>query len=62
MKYRHTFVPIDDRATWVVSEVSARQRRHLLWGLVGLIMWLSLPLLLATRSRNTRQLLEGGAA
>jgi hypothetical protein len=62
MKYRHTSVPVEDRATQVVDEVSARLRRHPLWGEVGLSMWLSLPLLFSFRSRKTRQLLAGGAA
>jgi hypothetical protein len=60
MRYLHTFVPIDDRSARVVDEVSLRLRSHLRWGLTGLIMWPSLPLLSAARSRKTQQLLERG--
>jgi len=62
MKFRHTFLPVDEAMTEVVDEVTAQPRRHLLWGLVGLGMRLGLPVLFAYRGRKTRELLEGERA
>jgi ligand-binding SRPBCC domain-containing protein len=58
--HRHTFVPIDQEVTEVVDEIQAGLRRHLLWGPVGLAMWLGLPMLFAYRGWKTRRLLENG--
>ena len=58
--HRHEFVSLDERRTEVVDRVDARLRPHLLWGPVGLGMWISLPLLFAFRQWNTKRLLEGG--
>lgn len=60
--HRHTFLAMDGGATQVVDQVEARVRRHLLWGPVGLAMWLGLPLLFAYRGWRTRRLLERDAA
>jgi ligand-binding SRPBCC domain-containing protein len=56
--HRHTFVPIDQETTEVRDEVEVRIRKNLLWGPIGLGMWLTLPLLFAYRSWKTRRLLE----
>ncbi len=56
--HRHSFVPVDETTTAVVDEISFRLQPHPFWGLVGLGMWLNLPLLFAYRAWRTRQLLE----
>jgi ligand-binding SRPBCC domain-containing protein len=56
--HRHTFVEVDSETTGVIDEVEARLKPHLGWGLVGLGMWLGLPLLFAYRGWKTRRLLE----
>jgi ligand-binding SRPBCC domain-containing protein len=56
--HRHTFVPLDERTTEVVDDIQARLQWHPLWGTVGLLMWLGLPLLFAYRGWKTRRLLE----
>jgi ligand-binding SRPBCC domain-containing protein len=60
--HRHTFESVEEGATEVLDEVEARLKPHLLWGLVGLGIWLGLPLLFAYRGWKTRRLLEGDAA
>lgn len=56
--HRHTFLNVDGHTTEVVDEIQATLRAHLYHGLVGLGMWLSLPLLFAYRGWRTRHLLE----
>jgi ligand-binding SRPBCC domain-containing protein len=56
--HRHEFVAVDEKTTRVVDEINASLRKHPLWGLVGLGMWLGLPLLFAYRGWRTRRLLE----
>jgi len=56
-EHRHSFVPIDEGKTTVIDEVSVELSRHWLWKLVGLSMWLTLPLLFAFRGWKTRQIL-----
>lgn len=56
--HRHAFVQSGDRQTEVQDEVEAEIRPHFFWGLVGLGMWLSMPLLFAYRGWKTRQILE----
>ncbi len=58
-EHRHTFTPLDNHTTDVVDEIHARLRWHLLWGPVGLALWLGLPILFAYRGWKTRRLLEG---
>ena len=60
--HRHTFVQIAEDSTEVLDEVEASLKPHVLWSLVGLAMWLGLPLLFAYRGWKTRRLLEGDAA
>jgi ligand-binding SRPBCC domain-containing protein len=60
-QHRHSFVKIGPEMTEVVDEVEAVLRPHLVWGPVGLVMWLGLPLLFAYRGWKTRRFLEGVA-
>jgi ligand-binding SRPBCC domain-containing protein len=56
--HRHAFLPVNETTTAVVDEIKLSLRTHPLWGLVGLGMWLSLPLLFAYRGWKTRQLIQ----
>jgi len=56
--HRHTFTPLDAETTDVIDEVQAALKAHWLWGAVGLIMWLAMPLLFAYRGWKTRRALE----
>jgi ligand-binding SRPBCC domain-containing protein len=56
--HRHNFIRLDDHTTEVHDAVEASLRPHLLWGVVGLMMWVGLPLLFAYRAARTRRLLE----
>ena len=57
--HRHSFKRVDDETTQVTDLVQARLRWHPLWGVVGLAVWLGLPLLFAFRGWKTRRLLAG---
>jgi ligand-binding SRPBCC domain-containing protein len=56
--HRHSFRAVDEASTEVVDEVQAQLKPHILWGAVGLAMWLGLPLLFGFRAWKTRSLLE----
>jgi ligand-binding SRPBCC domain-containing protein len=56
--HRHEFVPVDELTTEVVDTVHAGLRWHPFWGLVGLAMWLGMPLLFAFRGWKTQRLLD----
>lgn len=56
--HHHHFVPVDATTTEVHDEVTAELHPALGWKLVGLGMWLGLPLLFAYRGWRTRQILE----
>jgi ligand-binding SRPBCC domain-containing protein len=56
--HRHHFVPVDAGTTEVHDEVTAELHPQLGWKLVGLGMWLGLPLLFAYRGWRTRKILE----
>lgn len=56
--HRHRFVPVDGARTAVIDDVEASLSRNPVWWAVGLVMWLSLPLLFAFRGWKTRKLLE----
>jgi ligand-binding SRPBCC domain-containing protein len=60
--HRHTFVQLAAGGTEVLDEVEASLKPHPLWGLVGLAMWLGLPLLFVYRGWKTRRLLEEAPA
>ena len=54
--HRHKFVPVDSTTTQVVDEIELRLRPHPWWGLIGMGMALTLPLLFAYRGWKTRLL------
>jgi ligand-binding SRPBCC domain-containing protein len=56
--HRHAFEPTSPGTTRVIDSITARLRPHLIWGPVGLIMWIGLPWLFAYRRWKTRRLLE----
>lgn len=56
--HRHSFRPLDDSTTQVIDEVEAELSQHPFWALVGLGMWLNMPLLFAYRGWKTKRLLE----
>lgn len=56
--HRHTFVPVDETTTAVVDKIELRLRPHPWWGLLGLGMWLSLPLLFAFRGWKTQRFIQ----
>lgn len=55
--HRHAFESTEPARTRVTDSIRARLRAHVLWGPIGLAMWLGLPLLFAYRARVTRRLL-----
>ena len=58
-RHEHRFETIDATHTRVVDTIEASLRKHPLWAVVGLKMWLGLPALFAYRRWKTRQLLTG---
>lgn len=56
--HQHTFVSIDEQTTDVVDEIEAEFKSNPFWGLIGLAMWLGMPILFAFRGWKTRRLLE----
>jgi ligand-binding SRPBCC domain-containing protein len=56
--HRHSYRTVAGDVTEVRDEVEASLRRHPLWGPVGFLMWLGLPLLFTYRGWRTRRLLE----
>lgn len=56
-EHRHNFLPIDDSQTEIIDEISFAIKNHPVWGIVGLGMGISLPLLFAFRAWKTRRLL-----
>lgn len=56
--HRHSFVPLADGATEVVDEIEAELDRGLVKRLIGMGMWLNLPILFAYRGWKTRRLLQ----
>jgi ligand-binding SRPBCC domain-containing protein len=54
----HAFEPISSGTTRVVDTITARLRPHLVWGPVGLMMWIGLPWLFTYRRWMTRRILE----
>jgi ligand-binding SRPBCC domain-containing protein len=57
-QHRHSFVPVTDNLTEVVDQVEAVVKRHVIWGAVGMAMWVGLPVLFAYRGWRTRRMLE----
>ena len=56
--HRHTFVPQGPEATWVKDEVTASLSRRIGPRLIGIGMWLGMPILFAYRGWRTRRMLE----
>lgn len=56
--HRHSFRSLGERETEIQDWIEFSLKRHLLWGPVGLVMGLSLPLLFAYRRWKTRRLLQ----
>lgn len=59
-KHRHAFVPLSGGRTEVRDVVVARLDRNPVNALVGLSMWLGMPVLFAFRARRTKALLGPG--
>ena len=59
-RHRHSFEALANDLTEVVDRVEASSKKHVLWGPVGIAMWVGLPLLFAYRGWKTRKLLETG--
>lgn len=55
--HRHTFIESGDGLTTVRDEIEYVYRRHLVWGAVGRLFVLGLPVLFAYRAWRTRRLL-----
>jgi ligand-binding SRPBCC domain-containing protein len=60
--HRHSFRSVDETTTAVIDEIEAELRPHPFWAIVGLGMWLNMPLLFAYRGWKTRRLLEKSSA
>lgn len=58
-RHRHRFVPVDDVTTDVLDEVEAGLRVNPIWGPIGGLLWLTLPILFVYRAFRTRQILRG---
>ena len=56
--HRHTFTESGDGLTTVRDEIEYVYRRQILWGLIGRLFVLGLPLLFAYRAWRTRRLLS----
>jgi ligand-binding SRPBCC domain-containing protein len=56
-QHRHSFKALDDASTEVYDEITATLDPRPLAFLLGLGMWLGLPLLFAYRARKTRSIL-----
>jgi len=56
--HRHIFVAVDEQTSVILDEVDLRLRSHPFWWLVGMAMWLGLPLLFAYRAWKTRRMLQ----
>lgn len=62
-EHRHIFLPMEGPAgepgTYILDEVEAELHDNPLWRLIGLGMWLGMPLLFGFRGWKTSQILEG---
>ena len=56
--HHHSFESVDDSTTEVIDQVRAKPSNHPFWGIVSRFMWLTLPILFAYRSRQTRKAVE----
>jgi ligand-binding SRPBCC domain-containing protein len=58
-EHQHRFAELNSNQTLVLDTVRATLGKHLLWGLISRLMWMSLPFLFAYRALQTRRILEG---
>jgi ligand-binding SRPBCC domain-containing protein len=56
----HRFETTESGSVEVVDEIDAKLRAHPWWGLVGGMMWITLPILFVFRAWQTRRILERG--
>lgn len=56
--HRHSFNRIDEHTTNVIDLIKAKPSDHPFWGIISRFMWLTLPVLFAYRTRQTRRALE----
>lgn len=56
--HTHTFTALDEQRTVVHDQIVATYRNHWWWRLVGMGMWLNMPILFAYRQWKTRRILE----
>ena len=54
----HSFESVDENATNVIDQVQAKTSNNPFWGIISNFMWLTLPVLFAYRSWQTRRTLE----
>lgn len=59
--HKHSFVAIDAETTEVIDDVTATLHKSWFWKLVGIGMWIGLPILFAFRGWKTRGLLAKSA-
>lgn len=57
-QHHHIFESVDSNTTEVIDEIEAEIRLHPWHGLVGFLMWVSLPFLFWYRQWRTRRALE----
>ena len=57
-RHQHIFKAVDANTTEVIDEIEAELQLHLWHGLVGFLMWVSLPFLFWYRQWRTRRVLE----
>lgn len=56
--HRHTYQKVGEQVTLVIDEITLQIKPHPIWGVVGIGMWLGLPILFAYRAWKTRRILE----
>jgi ligand-binding SRPBCC domain-containing protein len=56
--HRHSFLAVDEETTEIVDEITLQPRRQPFWWLMGMGMWLGLPLLFTYRAWKTRRMLK----
>jgi ligand-binding SRPBCC domain-containing protein len=60
--HHHSFTALSESKTLIEDRINARLSSHPWKWLVGLMMWLGMPLLFAYRARRVRHLLEPAAS
>jgi ligand-binding SRPBCC domain-containing protein len=56
--HQHSFLPIEKGQTEIIDEISFSIKNNPFWGMVGLALGVSLPILFAFRAWKTRRLLS----